>query len=65
VEAFGDIGAFQLYLNDVKSAQPLLTASSINIDQNSEFEQREEFELKVVFDLLLVDEVLKIGGGIQ
>jgi len=63
VEAFGDVGAFQLYLNDVKAAQPLLTASSITIEQSSDYVQNGDFELKVVFDLLLVDEVLKASGG--
>lgn len=65
VEAFGDVGAFQLYLNDIKVAQPLLTANSIEIEQRIEDGQDGDFELKVVFDLLLVDEVLKASGGSQ
>lgn len=63
VEASGEIGAFQQYLNDIKVAQPLLTANSIRIEQSSDEGGNREFELKVVFDLLLVDEVLKASGG--
>ena len=65
VEAYGDVAAFQLYLNDIKMAQPLLTASSIKIDQEADGGQDGDFELKVVFDLLLVDEVLMARGGPQ
>lgn len=65
VEAFGDVGAFQLYLNDIKMAQPLLTASSIKIDQRTDGGRDGDFELKVIFDLLLLDEVLKASGGSQ
>jgi hypothetical protein len=65
IYAFGDIGDFQLYLNDIKKAQPLLTANSIKISQQTGSEEGGNFELKVVFDLLLVDEVLKTPGGIQ
>lgn len=65
VEAYGDVAAFQLYLNDIKVAQPLLTASSIKIDQEADGGQDGDFELKVVFDLLLVDEVLMARGGPQ
>jgi len=65
VEAYGNVGDFQLYLNDVEAAQPLLTASSISIEQNSDTVQNGDYELKVVFDLLLVDEVLKSRGGSQ
>jgi hypothetical protein len=65
VEAFGDVAAFQLYLNDIKLAQPLLAASSINIAQRADDIGDGNFELKVIFDLLLVDEVLKASGGSQ
>ena len=65
VEAFGDVAAFQLYLNDIKVAQPLLTASSIKINQRTDSGGDGDFELNVVFDLLLVDEVLKASGGSQ
>jgi hypothetical protein len=65
VEAFGSVQAFQLYLNDIKMAQPLLTADSISLDQRTDGGQDGDFELKVVFDLLLVDEVLKARGGSQ
>lgn len=65
VEAFGDVGAFQLYLNDIKLAQPLLTASSIKIVQGTDAGADGSFDLRVVFDLLLVDEVLNASGGSQ
>lgn len=66
VEAYGNVGAFQLYLNDVKLAQPLLTASSIQIDQRiDDGGGGGDFALMVVFDLLLADEVLNASGGSQ
>ena len=65
IYAFGDIGAFQLYLNDIKRAQPLLTASSIKVSQQPGSGEDATFELNVIFDLLLVDEVLKARGGSQ
>ena len=65
IYAFGDIGAFQLYLNDIKRAQPLLTANSIQVSQQPGSGEDGNFELNVVFDLLLVDEVLKTRGGSQ
>ena len=67
VEAFGDVAAFQLYLNDIKMAQPLLTANSIKIEQRSEDGGGGggDFELNVIFDLLLLDNHLIASGGPQ
>ncbi len=65
VEASGEFSDFQLFLNDVKSAYPLVSARSINLSQAFESSAKEGFELKVVFDLLLVNDVMKAPGGIK
>lgn len=66
VESSGDIKAFQFYLNDIKSAQPLLNVSSITLKQKAGRGRGDlpTFDLRVVFDLLLVDDVLKSGGSL-
>jgi hypothetical protein len=64
VEGSGEFTAIQLYINEIKSAQQLLSISSMELTQPTD--RREEdniFEVRVVFDLLLIDEVLKTTGG--
>lgn len=63
VEATGEFSDFQRFLNDVKSAHPLISTRSISLTQGKEDEAGKGFELKVVFDLLLVGDVLKEDGG--
>ncbi len=63
VEASGEFADFQLFLNDVKSAHPLVTARTITLQQSEENDIKAGFDLKVVFDLLLVGDVLKAHGG--
>lgn len=63
VEASGDFAGFQLFLNDVKSAHPLISARTIELTQGREDALEEGFQLKVVFDLLLANDVLKATGG--
>lgn len=64
VEAVGGFADFQLFLNDVKSAHPLVSARLIELKQGREDAVGEGFQLKIVFDLLLVGDVLKTTGGI-
>ena len=53
------------FTDDIKLAQPLLTASSVKISQQTGSDESGKFELNVIFDLLLVEEVLNAPGGIQ
>jgi hypothetical protein len=63
VDASGSFADFQLFLNDVKSAHPLVSARTITLQQGDESERKAGFDLRVVFDLLLVNDVLKASGG--
>lgn len=65
VEATGDFSSFQLFLNDVKTACPLIAARSISMSQSRESDEDDGFELKVVFDLLQVGNVMKATGGLK
>ena len=58
----GDFMAIQLYINEVKAAQRLLSVSSINISmpQNS---SSELYDVKIVFELLLLDGTKLSEGG--
>ena len=65
VEGSGELTAIQLYINEIKSAQQLLSVSSIELSQEREHRSEGVYAAKVVFDLLLIDEVLKTVGGAQ
>ena len=62
MEAAGGFDDFQLFLNDVKTAYPLVSARSIFLSEDEDNPDNTRFELKVVFDLLLVADVLKASG---
>ncbi len=64
VEGFGEFTAIQLYINEIKSAQQLLSVRSMDLTQPKKRKQDDEiFEARVVFELLLIDEVLQTTGG--
>lgn len=63
VEASGTFSSYQLFLNDVLAAYPLISLRSVDILQSSEGNNAAGFQLRVMFDLMLVDEVLKADGG--
>ena len=65
VDGSGEFSAIQLYINEIKLAQRLLSVRSIELSQPSGFKTDDVFEAKVVFDLLLMDEVLKTSGRAQ
>jgi hypothetical protein len=65
VKGSGKFTAIQLYINEIKSAQQLLSVSSIELTQSSDLQATELFDAKVVFDLLLIEEVLETVGGSQ
>jgi hypothetical protein len=64
VEGFGEFSAIQLYINEIKSAQQLLSVRSMDLTQPKKRKADDEiFDARIVFDLLLFDEVLKTTGG--
>jgi hypothetical protein len=63
VDGTGSFKAIQLYVNDVKSAQQLLDASSMELSVPRKGGEKGEYQAKIVFDLLLIDEVLKTAKG--
>ncbi|MEE9369731.1 MAG: hypothetical protein V3V05_12855 [Pontiella sp.] len=64
VDGSGELAAIQLYINEIKSAQQLLSVSSIQLTQPKKMNvENKTFDAKVVFDLLLLEEVLKTAGG--
>ena len=63
VQGFGELTAIQLYINEIKSAQQLLSVNSIELSQDKDHRSADVFATKVVFDLLLIDEVLQTVGG--
>ena len=65
VEGSGELTAIQLYINEIKSAQQLLSVNSIELTQSSDLQSDNVFDAKVVFDLLLIEEVLKTAGGVK
>ncbi len=65
VRGSGSLTAIQLYINDVKTEQRLLSVSSIKITQPSEGSNRELYHAEIVFELLLLSEMKAFNGGIQ
>jgi hypothetical protein len=63
IDASGEFSDFQLFLNDIKTAHPLVSTRSATLDQSEDGAAESGFDLKVVFDLLLVGDVLKASGG--
>ena len=64
VEGYGEFTAIQLYINEIKSAQQLLSVSSMELTQPDNRQVgKDVFDARVVFDFLLIDEVLKTTGG--
>ena len=59
MDASADFADFQLFLNDIKSAHPLVSTRAITLERGDEGLKESGFEVKVVFDLLLVGDVLK------
>jgi len=64
LEASGDFSNIQLFLNDVRSAYPLVSARSIELSLNQDPEEDAgDFDIKLIFDLMLVNDVLEATGG--
>ena len=66
VQGSGEFADIQLYVNEIKSAQQLLSVNTMEIQQTFGIDMEEAlFEASVVFDLVLIEEVLKSKGGLQ
>ena len=65
VRGEGDFTAVQLYINEVKSKQQLLSVDSIKVLQPTERSEAGVYGVEIVFELLLMDEIKALGGGAQ
>ena len=66
VHGAGDFTAIELYINEVKSGQRLLSVSSIKILQpNNDGSEGRLYDVEIVFELLLLDGMKALNGGIQ
>ena len=63
VRGEGDFAAIQLYINEVKTEQRLLSVSSIKLLQPTEVSVGNMYEVEIIFDLLLLDELKAFSGG--
>jgi len=60
--SFTDI---QLFINEVKTEQKLLSVNSIQIKQPTELSEDGLYDVEIVFELLLLDEMKAFNGGVQ
>ena len=64
VHGVGDFTAIQLYINEVKTEQRLLSVSSVKVSQPSE-SSAGRYNVEVVFELLVLDEMKALNGDFQ
>ena len=65
VRGQGDFTAIQLYINEVKTEQRLLSVSSIKIVQPTERSIGDGYDVEIIFELLLLNEMKAFNGGVQ
>lgn len=65
VSGQGNFTAIQLYINQVKTEQQLLSVSSIVVKQPTENSEGGLYDVKIVFELLLLNEMKAFRGGVQ
>lgn len=65
VRGKGDFTAIQLYVNEVKSEQRLISVDSIKIAQPTDISGGDLYDVDIVFELLLLDEMKSFNGGVQ
>ena len=65
VRGRGDFTAVQLYINEAKSAQQLLSVDAVKIQKPSEEVGEGIYDVEIVFELLLLDELKSITGGMS
>ncbi len=64
VRGEGDFTSIELYINEVKTEQRLLSVNSIKIAQPTESSGGELYEVEIVFELLLLDDLKAFNGGL-
>ena len=65
VRGAGDFSAIQLYINEVKTGQRLLSVSSIKIVPPDNLSEGALYDVELVFELLLLDDMKAFNGGVQ
>lgn len=65
VRGEGDFTAVQLYINEAKSKQRLLSVDSIKVMSPTEQSEGGLYNVEIVFELFLMDEMKALGGGGQ
>lgn len=63
VDGSGEFRAIQLFINDIKSSQQLLSVDSVSLTLPRQSQGDGQFSASMVFNLLLIDEVLQSGGA--
>ena len=62
VKGSGDLAAIQLYINQVKTAQRLLSVSSLRMSPPKDSSVK-SYNAEIVFELILLDELQTAKGG--
>jgi len=65
VRGAGDFTAIQLYINEVKAGQRLLSVGSIKIAPPDNLSGGNLYDVEIIFELLLLDDMKAFNGGIQ
>lgn len=65
VKGEGDFTAVQLYINEAKSKQRLLSVDSIKVMEPNTRSETGLYSVEIIFELLLIDEIKALGGGSQ
>ncbi len=63
VRGEGGFAAIQLYINEVKTEQRLISVGSIKIMQPDEGSLGDVYNVEIVFELLLLDGMKSLNGG--
>jgi hypothetical protein len=64
VRGRGDFTAVQMYINEAKSTQQLLSVDAIKVQKPSEEAAEGMYDVEIVFELLLLDEMKSVAGGV-
>ena len=65
VRGAGNFNAIELYINEVKTGQRLLSISSIKLMQPSDGSGGDLYDVEIIFELLMLDGMKVLNGGIQ
>jgi len=66
IEGTGEFTAIQLYINEVQSAQHMLSVNTLELTQpRQQIIAGNGFKANISFNLLLIDEILQTTGDVQ